>query len=87
MAKIKQVPEKKTGPGKAQLIYEKVLGFGTLFLVLMHMLLALSRYVINVSVFIPFERWYVVILIIAGLVYPVLCLILWRDNLRLLCSG
>lgn len=81
MAKIKQVPEKKTGPGKAQLIYEKVLGFGTLFLVLMHMLLALSRYVINVSVFIPFERWYVVILIIAGLVYPVLCLILWRDTL------
>lgn len=81
MAKIKQVPEKKTGPGKAQLIYEKVLGFGTLFLVLMHMLLALSRYVIDVSVFIPFERWFVVILIIAGLVYPVLCLILWRDTL------
>ena len=81
MAKIKQVPEKKTGPCKAQLIYEKVLGFGTLFLVLMHMLLALSRYVIDVSVFIPFECWYVLILIIAGLVYPVLYLILWRDTL------
>ena len=81
MAKIKQVPEKKTGPCKAQLIYEKVLGFGTLFLVLMHMLLALSRYVIDVSVFIPFECWYVLILIIAGFVYPVLYLILWRDTL------
>ena len=80
MAKIKQVPEKKAGPCKAQLIYEKVLGFGTLFLVLVHMLLALSRYVIDVSVFIPVERWYVLILIIAGLVYPVLCLTLWRNT-------
>ena len=78
MAKNKQASVKKTGPCQAQLIYEKVLGFGTLFLVLMHMLLALSRYVINVSLFIPFERWYVLILVIAGLLYPVLCLILWR---------
>lgn len=81
MAKNKQVPVKKAGPCQAQLIYEKVLGFGTLFLILMHMLLALSRYVINVSAFIPFERWYVLILVIAGLLYPFLCLILWRETL------
>lgn len=81
MAKNKQAPVKKTGPCKAQLIYEKVLGFGTLFLILMHMLLALTRYVINVSEFIPFERWYVLVLVIAGLLYPLLCLIFWRDTL------
>ena len=82
MAKTKQVPEKKRPePSNAQLIYEKVLGFGTLFLILMHMLLALTRYVIDVSLFRPFESWYLVVLIAAALCYPLLCLILWRGTL------
>ena len=82
MAKTKQVPEKKRPePSNAQLIYEKVLGFGTLFLILMHMVLALTRYVIDVSLFRPFESWYLVVLIAAALCYPLLCLILWRGTL------
>lgn len=80
MAKIRQVPEKKTGPYKAQLIYEKILGFGTLFLVLMHMLLALCRYIFDPFIFRPFESWFLVVLLAAAFVYPVLCLILWRDT-------
>ena len=81
MAKIKTAPEKKNEPCQAQLIYEKVLGFGTLFLVLMHMLLALCRYVFDPFIFRPFESWYLVVLIAGAFVYPILCLILWRDTL------
>ena len=74
--------EKKAKPCKAQLIYEKVLGYGTWFLVLFHMLLSTFRYFFDYfNTVCPYECWYTLILIIAGVLYLPLTLIFWRDTL------
>ena len=65
-----------------QVLYERILGFGTLFLAVFHILLSLSRYTFDYyRIARPFECRYALILLVLAALYLPLCIIFRPDGL------